>query len=158
MSNRRPKLYISRSKLKKAAETATHISLRLDLKGLAKADGFEKEVTITGIKPDVFLELKEKRNRYWFVGDAKVAENERPSHRSTAKKISRYIRVFAIALDLKAIRGGFIAIATDTKAAAVEWQEWLNRRCLAEGIVGPDESDPDFKITKIRKGAYVIFW
>lgn len=158
MSKRHPKLYISRSKLKEAAESVTHVALRLDLKDAAKADGFEKEVSLTGIKPDVFLEAREKRQRYWFVGDAKVAENERPSHRATAKRISGYIRVFGMALDLKVIRGGIIAIATDTKAAAVEWQEWLNRRCLAEGLVGSDQSEPNFKIKKIRKGAYVIFW
>ncbi len=122
--------------------------------GFSKAySGFQN-----GNRPDVLRGTPD--DRYLFVGDAKDSEHETVDNGETVARIASYIRDFAEHLGNPGYRGGYIAIVTDSLAAAHAWVPALNLLARAACITaGSDHRAPNFQVHELRAGqSWIVYW
>ena len=141
----------------KEAITRTHHELQAAMLDRALLHGFDEEVKHKDLRPDVFRS-KDRGGvtPLWWVGDAKVADNERPSHTETATRIRSYLELFQSALADRTIVGGIIAIATDEESAAQEWRAFLNSECRRLDLTTADGAKPAFTVDGL--GEHFLIW
>jgi len=144
-------------KLTDLLEGKEHTSLEKELKRIAVSMGyrFKYRGFPRNCNPDVLMTnlLIKSLNRKLFLGDAKDADNERPSHKKTASGIRKYIKEFVEHLDDGLIYGGIIAIATNDEEAAEEWRKWLDEECEQCGL-----KNPSFTVRKQNNNTFIVYW
>lgn len=146
--------------IKEAAESLIHKDLVEKLRQFAEGRAFGQMVRAlpSGKRPDC-LALKTTKDgpAKVFIGDAKVAENERPSHEASFDRINNYIEEFASLLADESIDGGIIAIATDREDAAREWAGALEKMCHDAGIVDFAKNGPSFRVVEFD-AYWIAYW
>lgn len=139
---------------------AEHERLRGELAAWANARGYTKLYSEfeSGSKPDVLRGTPD--DKYLFVGDAKDSANETAENTETMARIAGYIREFARHLGDTGYRGGLLAIATNSAAAAAAWVPTLNILARAAGITaGAVRTPPNFQVVVVSAGqTWVVYW
>lgn len=156
-ADQRLKLFAKYVMLKEAV-TETHKRLEADLDGWAQAKGYDHLCGgfEDGTKPDVLR--SDASRQYYFIGDAKNSANEGARCSETRKRISAYLENFGQLL-CKGVKGGTIAIATDSAEEADRWKISLLVLSWWAGINGPGNSAPAFSVEKLpEKNTWIIYW
>jgi hypothetical protein len=142
----------------KEAESNEHRRLKERLGQWAVSKGYsEAQIAFeSGVEPDV-LRLNAE-GPLLFVGDAKNFATEPASRLATRRRLAQYFRKFAGALEAKIIKGGTLAVATNSEKGAQEWVAELNAMAFDHGLTNAENGPPSFNIDKIDDRTFVVFW
>ncbi|MBL9084998.1 MAG: hypothetical protein JNK76_24555 [Planctomycetales bacterium] len=134
-----------------------HERLKAALITWAKARGYHVSFSrLTSGIPDVLLGTDEGPT-YLCVGDAKDSANETADVFATWERIRGYVRDFAGLIREKRTRGGVLAIATNTMAAAQRWVPFLN--AMAESArLSEGGNPPNFTIATVDAQTLIVWW
>ncbi len=149
---------VSRVLREAGAPGAEHERLLAELAEWAASMNYSEESVqfTSGARPDVLRRTSD--NEFLFVGDAKDAENEDATNGETLTRIQGYFQEFAALLGKNAHKGGILAIATNSAAAAADWVPALNTLASTAGISGKGGGQPNFTVTVTRPGKTWIVW
>jgi hypothetical protein len=139
------------------AESDLHKRLVSSLKGFARGNGFEKELSQfeSGLRPDgLFLTGDET---LLFVGDAKVAENEPSTNAASLRRVFGYVREFAELVGDHQIEGGMLAVITDERPAAEGWGRSLEYLASEVGLTDRSGKPPHFRIRSVDE-FWIAYW
>lgn len=136
-----------------------HERLKAALSTWAISKGFSTEFgrLASGI-PDV-LRGTNATPSYLFVGDAKDSTNETADVFATWERIRGYMRDFGTLIANGSIKGGFFAIATNTRKAAERWVPFLNAMAESEELVAAGTANsPDFRVEAVDARTFIVMW
>ncbi len=134
-----------------------HERLKAVLVSWAGSKGYAvKYARLTSGIPDVVAGTNEIPT-YLFVGDAKDSANETADVFATWERIRGYVRDFGALIGQKRIRGGILAIATNSRKAANRWAPFLNSMADSERL-SAGGNPPDFQILEIDAKTSIVYW
>jgi hypothetical protein len=126
-----------------------HISLESGLNQYARNLGYTVSYKFPHDKiPDVCLRSATDK---LFIGDAKDSFNEKPSHKETSARITKYIKIATEMLKNNLFKEIAFAIATDDEETAFLWKDWLTEKCNEL-----DLNFPMFVVEELAESGYII--
>ncbi len=142
------------------APQAEHERLKKELATWSTEQKFSIEYTgfKNGPYPDVLRGTEDRKSL--FVGDAKDCNHETCETQDTVTRIKGYFKEFSDLLTA-GWAGGYLAIATNSEAAAMGWVGVLNKMASDVGIVGVvngQKMKPNFKIHHRSSNTWIVYW
>lgn len=141
-----------------AAESASHRRLRRRLDGWAESLGFSEREgeRLRGIRPDVVR--ADQSGKWLFVGDAAMADHERPDAPGIRDRLAACAAELAFLLETEQISGGRFAIATDDEKVASKWAKTMSSVMKRQGLADEAGATPSFHVKRLSPKTWVAYW